>query len=556
MAALTTDDVTKKKRCIDITGVDIYSQNGKQLTEADLEGLMCVHCKGFLREPYQLTECGHRCGKSCLFSDVMKKDPPVCPEPSCGEKIRDKGVRPDKGCVKEIEKLTATCIGVNNGCRWRGKITDLEEHLIVCEYVEACEHCNEIISKGAKKNHYSICVNYPQKCELCHNLIPKSKFEQHQLTECTEQVTKCSFEGCNEEGKISYLNQHYQVHFLEMGAKMNAMQSVVNQLTEDNSRYQITLSECKSALDQLMQLKDLVPALNKRVNSLEISSRQIEVMHDSACRSGGPMVGLDDHGSSQSIQGSQSIQSMQSASSSGYGSYKSSIGSSNSSLGDRELREIVLKLEQDVKLMKPTVDNFQLLHTQLAGHMETIQTVQESVTRHAVAMEEIKLRQDILDVKTTHGVFIWKIPEITRRYRDAQDRRTLSLYSPPFHTSPHGYRMCIRAYLNGDGSGKGQYMSVFFVLMKSEHDSLLTWPFRRAVTFQLLNQENPNGHVTETFMPDTQSPSFQQPQSEMNIASGFPRFAKQHYLKDPNFIKGDAIFIKCKIDLTGMDKLE
>ena len=85
--------------------------------------------------------------------------------------------------------------------------------------------------------------------------------------------------------------------------------------------------------------------------------------------------------------------------------------------------------------------------------------MQESVTHHAVNMEEIKLFQDILDVKT---VFIWKIPEIFRRFRDAQEKRTLSLYSPPFHTSPHGYHMCIRVYLKGDGSGKGTHISMFF----------------------------------------------------------------------------------------------
>ena len=55
----------------------------------------------------------------------------------------------------------------------------------------------------------------------------------------------------------------------------------------------------------------------------------------------------------------------------------------------------------------------------------------------------------MLDVKTTNGVFIWKIPDIRRRFRDAMDGRTISLYSPPFYTSPHGYRMCVHTYLGG-----------------------------------------------------------------------------------------------------------
>ena len=233
-------------------------------------------------------------------------------------------------------------------------------------------------------------------------------------------------------------------------------------------------------------------------------------------------------------------------------SFNSSVSNSGYSSGD-DLRATVHKLQKDVAQMKPCIQDYDVVKARLAGYLEVVQTVQESVTRHAVLMEEVKLRQDILDVKTTNGVFIWKIPEIARRYADAQQRRTLSLYSPPFHASPHGYRMCIRAYLNGDGSGKGTHISVFFVLMKSEHDDLLSWPFKSPVTFQLLNLSGSGSNITEIFMPDLQSPSFQQPRSEMNIASGFPRFAKQSVLKDPNYTKGDAIFIRCKIDLSSID---
>ena len=226
----------------------------------------------------------------------------------------------------------------------------------------------------------------------------------------------------------------------------------------------------------------------------------------------------------------------------------------------KQTQESVQQIQKSGAALKEMVENIEeqlkTHHSQLAGAIEKIQTVQESVSRHALTMEEIKLRQDILDVKTVRGVFIWKIPDIKRRYKDALDRRTLSLYSPPFHTSPHGYRMCIRAYLNGDGSGKTTHVSVFFVLMRSEHDSLLPWPFQQAVTFQLINQRDHSKSVSETFLPDLQSPSFQQPQSEMNIASGFPRFVAQSYLKNEDFIGGNAIYIKCKVDLKGLANID
>ena len=182
----------------------------------------------------------------------------------------------------------------------------------------------------------------------------------------------------------------------------------------------------------------------------------------------------------------------------------------------------------------------------------SMQSLQQSLTQYSISVDEVRLRQDVQDVKTTHGVFIWKIPDVRRRYRDALDRKTISLYSPPFQTSPHGYRMCIRVYLNGDGSGKGTYISLFFVLMRSEHDDLLTFPFKQSVRFTLINQENRQESISEAFAPDLRSQSFQKPQGEMNVASGFPKFARQTVLQDERFTRGNVIYIKAQVDLAGL----
>ena len=196
--------------------------------------------------------------------------------------------------------------------------------------------------------------------------------------------------------------------------------------------------------------------------------------------------------------------------------------------------------------------NVETNQTQLVKVNESIHTMQDSLTQYALAIDEVRLRQDVLDVKTTHGILVWKIPDIRRRYRDAMEHRTISLYSPPFYTSPHGYRMCIRTYLNGDGIGKGTHLSLFFVLMRSEHDNLLSWPFKQSVRFTLINQKNPAASITEAFVPDLHSPSFKKPENDMNIASGFPKFARQSVLQDENFTQGNVIYIKCQVDLSGL----
>lgn len=202
-----------------------------------------------------------------------------------------------------------------------------------------------------------------------------------------------------------------------------------------------------------------------------------------------------------------------------------------------------------VSKLRDDVDNQQ---SQLVQLGDNVQVMQENFTQFSIALDEIRLRQDVLEVKATNGVFIWKIPDIRRRYRDAVDRKTISLYSPPFYTSPHGYRMCIRVYLNGDGLGKGTHISVFFVLMKSEHDCLLSWPFKQSVRFTLINQVNQANSISEAFAPDLSSPSFQQPTGEMNVASGFPKFVRQSILQNEEFTQGNAIYIKAQVDLSGL----
>lgn len=53
--------------------------------------------------------------------------------------------------------------------------------------------------------------------------------------------------------------------------------------------------------------------------------------------------------------------------------------------------------------------------------------------------------------------------------------------SAAFYTSKYGYKMCLRIYLNGDGTGRGSHLSLFFVVMRGQSDALLKWPFNQKV---------------------------------------------------------------------------
>ncbi len=161
--------------------------------------------------------------------------------------------------------------------------------------------------------------------------------------------------------------------------------------------------------------------------------------------------------------------------------------------------------------------------------------------------DRLKLLPSPLEETTYDGTMIWKIPDFNQRMRDAVAN---PLHSLPFYTCRYGYKMCVRACLNGDGMGHGTHLSVFFVLMKGEYDNILEWPFRHKVTMILINQ-NDSPSIVDIFKPTSDSSSFQKPTFDMNIASGFPRFAKQDLLgPSDGFVVGDTIFIGCIVDTT------
>ena len=192
-----------------------------------------------------------------------------------------------------------------------------------------------------------------------------------------------------------------------------------------------------------------------------------------------------------------------------------------------------------------------------------VETVQETVRRverriesieHTLALRNVTLadleeyvRQQ--EFSSYDGKLLWKITEFARKRNEAVSGQQVSFFSPCFYTSRYGYKMCARIYLNGDGMGRGTHISVFFVVLRGQYDAILRWPFRQKVTFMLFDQDNVQ-HVIEAFMPDPNSPSFQRPRRETNIASGCPMFCSLTELNNHAYVRDDTMFLKIIVDIT------
>ena len=192
-----------------------------------------------------------------------------------------------------------------------------------------------------------------------------------------------------------------------------------------------------------------------------------------------------------------------------------------------------------------------------------VETVQETVRRverriesieHTLALRNVTLadleeyvRQQ--EFSSYDGKLLWKITEFARKRNEAVSGQQVSFFSPCFYTSRYGYKMCARIYLNGDGVGRGTHISVFFVVLRGQYDAILRWPFRQKVTFMLMDQDNVQ-HVIKAFRPDPNSPSFQRPRRETNIASGCPMFCSLTELNNHAYVRDDTMFLKIIVDIT------
>ena len=95
--------------------------------------------------------------------------------------------------------------------------------------------------------------------------------------------------------------------------------------------------------------------------------------------------------------------------------------------------------------------------------------------------------------------------------------------------------------------GRSTHISLFFVVMKSEYDQLLTWPMHKRITFELINHDNETDSIIESFVSNPRSSSFQRPTNNMNVASGCPMFNTIERFLTGGYIVDNCAYIKTTV---------
>ncbi|KAM3825764.1 TNF receptor-associated factor 2 isoform 3-T3 [Vipera latastei] len=515
----------------------------KEILGTELVGkYLCSECRNILRRPFQ-AQCGHRYCSYCL-KKILSSGPQKCA--AClqeglyeeGASILETGVAfPDNAARREVESLPAIC--PQQGCTWKGTIKEYEScHegscpalLVTCPACQGlvklgekeqhteqecperslrCKCCQALFHFSESKAHEAVCPKFPLACEGCgKKKIPREKFLDH-VKSCSKCRAPCRFQpvGCTHLMENEKLPEHEKSH---LGEHLYMLLSFVLSLGSASSKLEPLLdhlsaeASCALVGGRPLATEAELPGSLGLLGKCEALERKTVTFENIVC------------------------------------------------VLNREVEKVSLVAEAASRQHQLDQEKIEALSAKVGrGLVAQVRQLERSIAVKDLALAEMEHAIQEMEAASYDGVFIWKITDFTRKRQEAVAGRSPAIFSPAFYTSKYGYKMCLRIYLNGDGTGRGTHLSLFFVVMKGPNDPLLRWPFNQKVTLMLLDQNN-REHVIDAFRPDVTSSSFQRPISDMNIASGCPLFCPIAKMESKNsYVRDDTLFIKAIVDLTGL----
>ncbi|CAF4994329.1 unnamed protein product, partial [Rotaria sp. Silwood1] len=424
---------------------------------------ICPSCSLILKDPVQLTECGHRLCQTCF--STQPETTIQCRQ--CQSETLRIEVRLDRGFINEMKSVPIDC----SFCQWTGVLNNYQKHLDQSHSNLKCEDCGEQFNS----------VN---------------KFNQHKVFECQQLIVDCILKdfGCNERIIRAEIGNHYLTE-QHQHAVLNVARQMLSKF--NNTQMDIDLPRTTTA-----------GTLNSAVGQLEELYEMLNIL----------------------VGGIETLTS-----------------------DEQRLTNESLQIQTTLPTLTEDLSKVKLSNEESNALLEGIKYNQAVLNQDLVSLQE---KTNDLQCVSYDGTLVWKIANFQEKMIDAQSERQTSIYSPPFYSSPNGYKMRARVYLNGDGNARRTHMSVFFVLMRGLNDPILKFPFNYKVTFCLYDQTPAQRHIIDSFRPDIKSNSFQRPRSDMNIASGIPKFIPLEMIQQEGnpYVRDDTMFIKIMVDFGEIHK--
>ena len=402
----------------------------------------CPVCLQILKEPCMIScPCGKKICRQCV--EQIKRDNKPCPFCNKSEFtfLRDYGLE------RSPREQEVWCSKKKDGCEWRGKLGEYEQHLnedsspenqlTGCRFVEVeCEHnCGGWFQRFHIATHQNKqCVKRPYSCEYC---------QEYDST--YEDVTE---------------NHYWQCHQFPVTCPNKCQQETFKQKDiEDHLKNKCPLTEVSccyvyAGCEVRLPRKDMpghmedtfahMSLLENEIKKLKKHNKQLEGKQKATCKK----YQKHEHKAREEYQGlSEALDS----------------------------QVVTEKLYQQLELKQKATEK----------------QCQELKNKLKVAEDKTKDLKD--ELKRNLG----ELPIVFPVNKE-------KMLLPSFWYC--GYRMCINVYTKGHGCGKGTHVSIYTHLMKGQFDDHLKWPFRGEITIQIVNQAGGHGHFEKSIVYNDKTP--------------------------------------------------
>lgn len=254
----------------------------------------CPVCLIALRDPVQITPCGHRVCNTCL-QPILRNKRPRCPLDNLS--FDPEKVYSDNGCHRQILNLQVLCSNLERGCEWTGPLSEVEHHQGGCHYEEmscpercgaslerrqvpdhslgcvkrltTCAHCGKQVVFNHMSLHLQTCASFPVSCPAnCGETnITKEKLTFHMNVECPLLVVPCKFleAGCTFKTErykmVDHLSTSTEIH-------LNSLYDVVcaqkRQLENQRERIQLQKEHIQLQKETLLLQKQEIADVRSR----------------------------------------------------------------------------------------------------------------------------------------------------------------------------------------------------------------------------------------------------------------------------------------------------
>ncbi|XP_071513503.1 TNF receptor-associated factor 6-like [Panulirus ornatus] len=531
----------------------------------------CAICLLGLRSPVQTT-CGHRFCKECIFNSISESSNrcPIDNLPlsetdlfldSCAEReilqLCIKCPNHALGCTRIVELMyiehhTQACsfqpVMCPNECSATVLQKELEQHLTFeCVLrVKKCDLCDEPYTFNQEQLHLLTCVHVIVACEMCGTLMARGDIATHMTESCPKVVVACTFaeHGCHHKMTRADLDQHMaqetQFHLFLLSSGYKKINAFVSELSRTVGVIQSPFGSFSRQPSLRSQISATSP-IPENHTSPSHPERTLEKSLSPSGAVGGsekppvfPLLQPGDKGTDSGIEVNKLQLNLNHLN-----ICDGAKGSSKLSTSSLTQQEIILRnlCEKSVDLSQSMVEET-IKHNNLAKRIEEIDAYVESQLAE-------------LSGKFCNGEFVWRIRNFSQFCAELQNKPGRVCHSPPFYTSPFGYKFCLRT--NITCKSNEYFLALFIHTMQGDNDDFLEWPFNGRITLSILDCGSvvPKQHITETMMSKPDRQAFMRPEVSRNLKGfGYTDFVALKRIletENGNYVKNNTLCIRAVV---------